>query len=289
MLPSRALYCNSVASRARTCWRCRRGGGGRKGGNAAANSGQQARGNLTGSYRAVATATTPGSAAAMAGCINHCASCIDYIRRWPAGRAALLAHPLAAEALVAALERLRDAAPSPDTIRAMGMIVYTVDWLYRPAGELEKAAKVFRYGGDPACADSAHAADSAPEWRHPVLLRRLVDVLAPLATGTSEIATYAVSVLGNLLTDAQPTITAAALTSPALHAALPQFILSGCGSSSSSSSSGGTASASISSLCPLDVVHKVLQPIGCELQHLPPVNCRTHGEGGQQAAVHTGV
>lgn len=89
------------------------------------------------------------------------AGCITSILRWPAGQAASLAHPLAAEALVAALERLRDAAPGPDSIRFMGVLVLALTHVYTyvSASELGKEAAASHWADYTAqTADSACAA-----------------------------------------------------------------------------------------------------------------------------------
>lgn len=43
----------------------------------------------------------------------------------------MLAHPLAAEALVAALEQLSRTAPRPDTAFLVGELVFTLERVYR--------------------------------------------------------------------------------------------------------------------------------------------------------------
>lgn len=161
--------------------------------------------------------------------------CVTAFAEWPAGRAALLAHPLAAEALVVALERLRAAPPGPDNIAVMSALVLAMDEVYQSEILPVEAA-----------AASTYSADPAPTWCQPALLQRLVGVLVPLATGTAAIAGHAARVLINL-PRIGPTASAAVLSSPALHAALPRFILSSCSSSDSTSSSGNGSSKDCSS------------------------------------------
>lgn len=99
-----------------------RGAGGRRGHRAAARSSQ----GVSSGHAAAAD----GRSSSYSICIEHCAVCIDFIRRRPAGRAAVQAHPLAAEAIVATLERLRGAPPGSETILVMGSLLYTAEQVY---------------------------------------------------------------------------------------------------------------------------------------------------------------